>query len=204
MTTRLRRALQEHASQFRLAHYGDQRSPWVFHHLFGERAGLRMTELRTAVESAATKATLPADWRLHDLRHRRVTTWLGEGHSPVLVKEAMGRASLQTTMGYTHLAREHLGPLQRAGRVRFSLISWIRLPRGSPIVLHCQEETGTAPRMNAERQNARPSSSQQGKSGLDRGRFCKNWPLRGSRVRKLTQIQHGPTPQLSGISTPGP
>ena len=114
MTARVRQALQDHASEFRLALYGDQRSPWVFHHLFGERAGLRVTEFRSAVESAAKRVGLPADWRLHDLRHRRVTTWLGEGHSPVLVKEAMGHASLQTTMGYTHLAKEHLRPLVEA------------------------------------------------------------------------------------------
>ena len=111
MTARVRQALRDHASEFRLALYGDQRSPWVFHHLFGERAGLRVNGFRAAVETAAKRAGLPADWRLHDLRHRRVTTWLGDGHSPVLVKEAMGHASLQTTMGYTHLAKEHLRAL---------------------------------------------------------------------------------------------
>ena len=44
----------------------------------------------------------------HDLRHRRVTTCLGEGKSAVLVKEAVGHADLGTTMEYTHLAREHV------------------------------------------------------------------------------------------------
>ena len=118
MTTRLRQALQDHASEFRLALYDDQRSPWVFHHLFGARAGQRVKEFRGAVDSASKKATIPSDWRLHDLRHRRVTTWLGEGHSPVLVKEAMGHASLQTTMGYTHLAKEHLRALVSDPRTR--------------------------------------------------------------------------------------
>ncbi len=41
-------------------------------------------------------------------RHRRVTTWLAEGKNPVHVKEALGHADLATTMGYTHLAKEHL------------------------------------------------------------------------------------------------
>ena len=40
---------------------------------------------------------------LHDLRHRRVTTWLAAGGDAVKVKEAMGQADLRTTMGYTHL-----------------------------------------------------------------------------------------------------
>jgi len=50
----------------------------------------------------------PLDFNQHDLRHRRVTTWLAEGKNPVHVKEAMGHADLATTMGYTHLAKEHL------------------------------------------------------------------------------------------------
>ena len=44
----------------------------------------------------------------HDLRHRRVTMWLADEKSAVLVKEAVGHADLRTTMAYTHLAREHL------------------------------------------------------------------------------------------------
>ncbi len=61
--------------------------------------------------SAASRAKLPDGWVMHDLRHRRVTTWLAEGRSPVLVKEALGHADLRTTMGYTHLAKEHLRAL---------------------------------------------------------------------------------------------
>jgi len=45
---------------------------------------------------------------LHDLRHRRVTTWLAAGGDAVKVKEAMGHADLRTTMGYTHLVRDNL------------------------------------------------------------------------------------------------
>ena len=54
---------------------------------------------------------MPADLHQHDLRHRRATTWLAEGKNLVHVKEALGHADLRTTMGYTHLAREHLRSL---------------------------------------------------------------------------------------------
>jgi len=54
---------------------------------------------------------LPDALHQHDLRHRRVTTWLAEGRDVVKVKEAMGHSDLRTTMGYTHLAREHLRDL---------------------------------------------------------------------------------------------
>jgi site-specific recombinase XerD len=40
-----------------------------------------------------------------------VTKWLAEGRSAVLVRDAMGHADLETTMNYTHLAREHLTAL---------------------------------------------------------------------------------------------
>ena len=63
------------------------------------------------------RATLPDGSKLpeglhqHDLRHRRVTAWLAEGKNPVHVKEAVGHSDLRTTMGYTHLSREHLRAL---------------------------------------------------------------------------------------------
>lgn len=47
----------------------------------------------------------------HDLRHRRVTTWIAEGRPVTLVREAVGYADLATTMRYTHLAKEHLRAL---------------------------------------------------------------------------------------------
>jgi site-specific recombinase XerD len=110
MTPRLASAMREHFAQHRLA----GRSPFVFHHTISRRhhkAGDRVQTFRESVMAAATKAKLPAGWHLHDLRHRRVTTWLAEGKNPVHVKEAMGHSDLRTTMGYTHLAREHLRAL---------------------------------------------------------------------------------------------
>ena len=111
-TLRLREALLgDHAAAFRLAAYDGQRSPWVFHHTMTQRgavAGHRLQSLHRAFATAAKRAGLPADLRQHDLRHRRVTTWLAEGKSPALVQKAMGHADLATTMVYTHLLDEHL------------------------------------------------------------------------------------------------
>jgi site-specific recombinase XerD len=67
--------------------------------------------MRSSFRAAAKRAKLPAELHQHDLRHRRVTTWLAEGRDVVKVKEAMGHSDLRTTMGYTHLAREHLRAL---------------------------------------------------------------------------------------------
>jgi site-specific recombinase XerD len=120
LTPGIREALQAHAATYRLATYREKkkappkRSPWVFHHVqtHGKaRAGHRVGSFQTTLETAVDDAQLPDGWRPHDLRHRRVTTWLAEGKSPVHVKEAMGHSSLAVTMGYTHLAREHLRDL---------------------------------------------------------------------------------------------
>ena len=40
-----------------------------------------------------------------------MTTWLAAGKSPFIVQSAMGRASITTTMGYSHLQAEHLRAL---------------------------------------------------------------------------------------------
>ncbi|HUK20581.1 MAG TPA: tyrosine-type recombinase/integrase [Gemmatimonadales bacterium] len=110
MTPALATAMREHFAAFRLA----SPSPWLFHHTRTRRhhkADDRIRSLRAAVRAAADRAKLPAAWHLHDLRHRRVTTWLAQGKNPVHVKEAVGHSDLRTTMGYTHLAREHLRAL---------------------------------------------------------------------------------------------
>jgi integrase len=111
MTPRLREALQDHAARYRLVTYDGERSPWVFHHTMTQRgavAGQRLQSFHRAFASAVKRAELPADLRQHDLRHRRVTTWLAGGASPVLVQKAMGHADLATTMGYTHLLDDDL------------------------------------------------------------------------------------------------
>lgn len=67
--------------------------------------------LYNAFKAAAERAKLPPEFVQHDLRHRRVTKWLADEKSAVLVREAIGHADLRTTMAYTHLAREHLRAL---------------------------------------------------------------------------------------------
>lgn len=47
----------------------------------------------------------------HDLRHRRVTTWLSAGHSPVKVQKAMGHSDLKTIMSYYTFVRSDLESL---------------------------------------------------------------------------------------------
>ena len=114
LTERPRQALSDHSATYRLRTYAGERSPWVFHHPFRRRrarAGERIGSLRRAFDNAVTRAELPVGFTQHDLRHRRITTWLGEGKSAVLVKEAVGHADLRTTMAYTHLSREHLKAL---------------------------------------------------------------------------------------------
>lgn len=114
LTDRLGEALRAHGARFRLATYQGERSPWIFHHTRAWRnakPGDRIGSLRRSFASAADRAKLPDEFVQHDLRHRRVTTWLAEGKSPALVKEAMGHSDLRTTMGYMHLAKSHLRAL---------------------------------------------------------------------------------------------
>jgi integrase len=114
MTERLERAMREHFAACRFAAYDGTRPAAVFHHettARQHRAGDRIKSLRDAFRSAATRAKLSPALHQHDLRHRRVTTWLAEGKSAAIVQEAMGHSDLRTTMGYKHLSREHLRQL---------------------------------------------------------------------------------------------
>jgi len=120
LTPRLAAALKRHAAAYRLAAYGRKRSPWVFHHTSEGRnrvPGERIRSMRHGFEAAVRRAKLPPALHQHDLRHRHVTTWLADGANPVHVKEAMGHSDLRTTMGYTHLVREHLNSLVAASGV---------------------------------------------------------------------------------------
>lgn len=114
MTLRLQLAMREHVATYRDRPYADGPSPWVFHHLLTQRhhgAGERVKTFYDAIKGAARRASLPLEFRPHDLRHRRVTKWIAEGKDVTLIKEAVGHADLRTTMGYTHLAKEHLRAL---------------------------------------------------------------------------------------------
>jgi len=114
MTKTLLEAMREHFARFRFLTYAGQPSPWVFHHERDRRqarAGERIASLRAGFGNAAARANLPGELHQHDLRHRRVTTWLADEKSPVMVQAAMGHADIATTMRYQHLAREHLRAL---------------------------------------------------------------------------------------------
>lgn len=114
MTPVLKQAMRNHFAAFRFATYEGGQTPWIFHHTWTRRhakAGDRIATLRTSFANAAARAELPANLHQHDLRHRRVTTWLAEGKNAVHVKEAVGHSDLRTTMGYTHLTKLHLSAL---------------------------------------------------------------------------------------------
>ena len=84
MTARLRDALQDHAAAFRMFMYAEERTPWVFHHTLTQRgavAGERLQSFHRAFANAVKRAELSTDLRQHDLRHRRVTTWLAAGRA---------------------------------------------------------------------------------------------------------------------------
>lgn len=120
MTSRLRETLKSHAAMYRF------RSPHVFFHEATRRSckeGERVRSMRRSFDVAAKAAKLPAGFRPHDLRHRRVTTWLSEGRSVVLVQAAMGHSAIQTTMGYMHLVPEHLLALVDAPALRKEAVS---------------------------------------------------------------------------------
>ncbi len=123
MTPRLHEAMKAHFADYRLAQYPDTRSahkdakkqsPWVFHHLITKRlyaAGTRILTLRPSFNNARKQAKIPAKMVRHDLRHRRVTTWLAEGKDLVKVQRAMGHSKVEITMGYLHLVPEDLRSL---------------------------------------------------------------------------------------------
>ena len=57
---------------------------------------------------AVKRAGLPEELNQHDLRHRRVTSWLAEGKPLALVQKAMGHSSIRVTEEYLHLISEDL------------------------------------------------------------------------------------------------
>jgi integrase len=114
LTARLRDALRDHAAAYRMNAYRGKRSPWVFHHTRDHRlykAGQRIKDYKKAFSTARAAAKLPESLRQHDLRHRRVTTWLAAGQPASLVQEAMGHSSITVTEKYRHLAKHHLSAL---------------------------------------------------------------------------------------------
>ncbi len=111
MTPRLVAALREHFARFR---FNVADSPWIFFHQFTGRrfsTGARIASLREGFHAAARRAKLPLEFRQHDLRHRRVTTWLAAEKSPVKVMKALGHSDLKVTMGYYSFVSDDLKSL---------------------------------------------------------------------------------------------
>jgi integrase len=114
MTPYLRRILMEHRMAFAGKRYSGQTSPWVFHHERSRRravAGERIGSLRRGFEAALVRAKLPTRINQHDLRHTRCTNWLADGKPAHVVQQAMGHASIRTTMGYYRFMPTHLRAL---------------------------------------------------------------------------------------------
>lgn len=120
MTPALKAALKDHFATYRFA----SSSSWIFHHTVtrgGYKRGERVGSFRRAVASAVARANIalkrvkqdliPERWVMHDLRHRRVTTWLGEGQNVVDVQYWMGHSSIAITMGYHHHIPKGLRPV---------------------------------------------------------------------------------------------
>jgi len=91
---------------YQLRTYNGERTPWVFRHELDRRhvkAEARLGGFRRAFAGAVKQAALPADLVQHDLRHRRVTEWLRQGHPAHKVQKAMGHSDLRTTLHYEHM-----------------------------------------------------------------------------------------------------
>jgi integrase len=124
MTPRLESAMREHFAHYRFAQYDGKPSPHVFHHLKTRRrykAGQRVQAFKASFAAAMKAAKLPATFRPHDLRHRRVTTWLADGKATALVQAAMGHHSITVTEKYLHLVPENLKALVQDGPSRDEL-----------------------------------------------------------------------------------
>ena len=74
-------------------------------------AGTRILTLRPSFDNARSRADLLPQLVRHDLRHRRVTTWLAAGKDLVKVQRAMGHSNVKITMGYLHLVPNDLRDL---------------------------------------------------------------------------------------------
>jgi integrase/recombinase XerD len=113
ITTRLQAALDAHVAQFK---NDGTDSPWVFHDVFGKRIN-RLDDAFRRARNKARKARRPGDVaitaefkRTHDLRARRITTWLDENQNAFHIMGWVGHEDLATTMRYARYTRKALQP----------------------------------------------------------------------------------------------
>ncbi len=74
--------------------------PWVFH-----RDGKRRLTIRYAWKAAKDEAKV--EYRFHDLRHYRASSWVRLGVDLRTVQELLGHADIHTTMRYSHFSPSH-------------------------------------------------------------------------------------------------
>jgi integrase len=75
--------------------------------LFKARDGLAWGQMRTAFESACTRAGI-LYCRFHDLRHTAASHFVMRGRSLQEVKEVLGHSDFRMTLRYAHLSPKHL------------------------------------------------------------------------------------------------
>ncbi len=113
ITARLRQAFADHAVTYR---QDGTHSPWVFH----DELGNRIRRLDDAFRRARNRARKPRRQgdvvltstfkRAHDLRARRITTWLDEGQNVMHVMAWVGHEDVSTTQRYYKYCRKPLQP----------------------------------------------------------------------------------------------
>jgi integrase len=81
--------------------------------LFPRRTGTAWGQIRTAFETALTRAKITG-FRFHDLRHTAASHLVMRGATLQEVKELLGHADLSMTLRYAHLSPAHLrGAVER-------------------------------------------------------------------------------------------
>jgi site-specific recombinase XerD len=86
---------------------------WLFNGQPSERSGgdfdnrYSQRGVQWAIKQSAKSAGVIKDVHVHTLRHTFATHLLEDGLDIITVKELMGHARIQTTMGYLHVARSN-------------------------------------------------------------------------------------------------
>jgi integrase len=113
ITARLRQAFAEHTAAYQ---QDGTDSPWVFHDELGNRIR-RLDDAFRRARNRARKSRRQGDVvvtatfkRAHDLRARRITTWLDEGQNVMHVMAWVGHEDVSTTQRYYKYCRKPLQP----------------------------------------------------------------------------------------------
>jgi integrase len=79
------------------------KSPYVF----ANREGRPYDDLRGSINSAAKRAGIKGEVKMHQLRHAFCSHALMQGIDPRTVQKWMGHKTLQTTLRYAHVSPDH-------------------------------------------------------------------------------------------------